>query len=378
MASGAWPTLPRRKSPTELGSLKPAAAVSRAFRPRLSEVSSRFPAGIRTRMLPPLLEGCPVLHPLAAPGGEGEGGRCEWGAAGEEQWELEPLALDLSPKAAKAGSSRDQIQAAVLARETPTQAPAAGEGGRGKAVPKAMALAKAGSWPGQALPPRASWPRGLGRAPRGRGGIVVAPERRPRGRDRLRPLPVPAPGRRVPDNNEHGEPPRLPGFRVPGISGWELALPVPRGARAEHTARPPGNRADSPHQLAFGSTPPLPRPWDLVPVPTPPTPLVRKPNFVFGPAGSSAGVAVEKLPRRVSAPSLNLPICEQGQQSVKTCGFQGISWPRPTHLRTKGPMLCPRLGVCLVLREGIMNEEAEVRKADLASSLLVFSAQPRT
>lgn len=60
MASGAWPTLPRRKSPTELGSLKPAAAVSRAFRPRLSEVSSRFPAGIRTRMLPPLLRGCPV------------------------------------------------------------------------------------------------------------------------------------------------------------------------------------------------------------------------------------------------------------------------------------------------------------------------------
>lgn len=44
---------------------------------------------------------------------------------------------------------------------------------------------------------------------------------------------------------------------------------------------------------------------------------------------------------------------------MKTCGFQGISWPRPTHLPTKGPVLCPRLGVCLVLREGIMNEEAE-------------------
>lgn len=33
-------------------------------------------------------------------------------------------------------------------------APAAGEGGKRKAVPKAMALAEAGSWPGQALPPR--------------------------------------------------------------------------------------------------------------------------------------------------------------------------------------------------------------------------------
>lgn len=59
---------------------------------------------------------------LSSPSGRvGEGGRCEWGAAGEEQWELEPLALDLSPKAAKAGSSRDQTQAAALARETPTQ-----------------------------------------------------------------------------------------------------------------------------------------------------------------------------------------------------------------------------------------------------------------
>lgn len=175
---------------------------------------------------------------------------------------------------------------------------------------------------------------------------MVAPERRPRGCDGLLPLPVPAPGRRVPDNNEHCEPPGLPGFRVPGISGWELALPVPRGARAEHTARPPGNRADSPHRLAFGSTPRLPRPRDLVPVPTPPTPLVRKPNFVFGPPGSSAGVAVEKLPRRVSAPSLNLPICEQGQVLLAEprSGLMGAWLGEGTMGNARQSQRCPPFG----------------------------------